>query len=126
MAFVGFDKKSHDTPLAEINMVPLIDVMLVLLVVFIIAAPLLTHTVKIDLPKVSAATHQLSADTIHLAIDAEGHTFWNDTSVSFEENKERLAASAKKTRCQSCICMWTSRRVTKTWPAYWSKPLRRG
>ena len=50
MAFGGFNREAS-RPMAEINMIPLIDVMLVLLVIFIIAAPILTHAVKIDLPK---------------------------------------------------------------------------
>ncbi len=54
MAFASFDSKRGMAPVAEINMVPLIDVMLVLLVIFIVTAPLLTHAVKLDLPKVSA------------------------------------------------------------------------
>ena len=54
MAFGGFSKSGEAAPMAEINMVPLIDVMLVLLVIFIITAPLLTHAVKIDLPKASS------------------------------------------------------------------------
>ena len=55
MAFGGFAKGGEAAPMAEINMVPLIDVMLVLLVIFIITAPLLTHAVKVDLPKASSA-----------------------------------------------------------------------
>ena len=51
MAFGGFQKEHGSAPLAEINMIPLIDVMLVLLVIFIITAPLLTHAVKLDLPR---------------------------------------------------------------------------
>ena len=54
MAFGSFDRKSASQPMAEINMVPLIDVMLVLLVIFIVTAPLLTHAVKLDLPKATS------------------------------------------------------------------------
>ena len=54
MAFASFDRQRSAAPLAEINMVPLIDVMLVLLVIFIVTAPLLTHAVKLDLPQVSS------------------------------------------------------------------------
>ena len=61
MAFASFDSKSASAPMAEINMVPLIDVMLVLLVIFIITAPLLTHAVKLELPKASAQANDLQA-----------------------------------------------------------------
>lgn len=51
MAFGGFQNKNTRTPMAEMNMVPLIDVMLVLLVIFIVTAPLLSHSVKLELPQ---------------------------------------------------------------------------
>ena len=54
VAFGGFEQGRRSAPMAEINMIPLIDVMLVLLVIFIITAPLLTHAVKIDLPKATS------------------------------------------------------------------------
>ena len=60
MAFGSFDRKSSSQPMAEINMVPLIDVALVLLVIFIVTAPLLTHAVKLDLPKASSTADTLS------------------------------------------------------------------
>ena len=61
MAFGSFDRKSSSQPMAEINMVPLIDVVLVLLVIFIVTAPLLTNVVKLDLPK---ATVQRSLNAL--------------------------------------------------------------
>ncbi len=54
MAFGSFDRKNASQPMAEINMVPLIDVVLVLLVIFIVTAPLLTNAVKLDLPKATS------------------------------------------------------------------------
>ncbi|MBX9811612.1 MAG: biopolymer transporter ExbD [Burkholderiales bacterium] len=77
MAFGGFSKSTDPAPMAEINMIPLIDVMLVLLVIFIITAPLLTHSVKIDLPRASSNPNQTRPDHISLAIDAGGQVFWN-------------------------------------------------
>jgi biopolymer transport protein ExbD len=70
MAFGGFRQSSDSTPMAEINMIPLIDVMLVLLVIFIITAPLLTHSVKIDLPRASSNPNLTKPDNIQLAVNA--------------------------------------------------------
>ena len=72
MAFGSFSKSAEPAPMAEINMIPLIDVMLVLLVIFIVTAPLLTHAVKLDLPKLSAQANALKPAKIDFAIDANG------------------------------------------------------
>ena len=96
MAFASFDNKRGGGPMAEINMVPLIDVMLVLLVIFIVTAPLLTHAVKLDLPKVSSAANELQPDKIELAIDAAGQRFWNGEPVSREDAAQRFAAEGTK------------------------------
>jgi biopolymer transport protein ExbD len=77
MAFGGFDKHSDSKPMAEINMIPLIDVMLVLLVIFIITAPLLTHAVKIELPKASSQPNITQPDNGQLGINAQGIVYWN-------------------------------------------------
>ena len=58
MAFGGFNDSKHAAPMAEINVTPMVDVMLVLLVIFIIAAPLFTHAIKLDLPNAKAAPAQ--------------------------------------------------------------------
>jgi biopolymer transport protein ExbD len=96
MAFASFDNKASGAPMAEINMVPLIDVMLVLLVIFIVTAPLLTHAVKLDLPKVSSQPNQLKPDKIEFAIDAAGERFWNGAPVSRSEAAQRFAAEGGK------------------------------
>ena len=74
MAFASpFDSSRRAAgPMTDINMVPLIDVLLVLLVIFIVSAPLLTHAVKLDLPKASSQVNELKPDKIEFAIDAEG------------------------------------------------------
>ena len=69
MAFGSFEARRSSAPMAEINMIPLIDVMLVLLVIFIITAPLLTHAVKIDLPKAASHANLTKPDHIALSID---------------------------------------------------------
>jgi biopolymer transport protein ExbD len=83
MAFASFadDDDSASGDLAEINMIPLIDVMLVLLVIFIVTAPLLTHAVKVDLPKASSTANLTKPENIQVAIDASGQVFWNGQPV---------------------------------------------
>ena len=81
MAFGSFNSGSNSAPMAEINVIPLVDIMLVLLVIFIITAPLLTHAVKIDLPKAESSANILKVDNVQLAIDAAGTVFWNGEVV---------------------------------------------
>ena len=95
MAFGGFTKSGDASPLAEINMVPLIDVMLVLLVIFIITAPLLTHAVKVDLPKASSAPNVTKPENIQLAVRAGGEMFWNGERVEASQLAPRMTAAAK-------------------------------
>ncbi len=94
MAFGSFEDEAGDRPIAQINMIPLIDVMLVLLVIFIITAPLLTHSVKIDLPKASSHPNITRIDNVQLAIDGANTIFWNGEAVDRAELGRRLAASA--------------------------------
>jgi biopolymer transport protein ExbD len=86
----------HTQPMAEINTTPMVDVMLVLLVIFIITAPLLTHSIKIDLPQAGSQTNPEKPDAITLSINAEGQLFWNDTPFSETELASRLATAAQK------------------------------
>jgi len=95
MAFGGLDKKSNGAPMSDINMTPLIDVMLVLLVIFIITAPLFTHAIRLDLPKVASQPARETPQTITLSIDDAGKLFWNDTPVSFEQMRARFADAGK-------------------------------
>ena len=94
MAFGGFNQGSERQPTSDINMVPLIDVMLVLLIVFMITAPLLTHSVKIDLPKAASQPNEEKPETIALAMDGEGQLFWNNAPLAAEVLKEKLAGAA--------------------------------
>ncbi|ANN67687.1 ExbD/TolR family protein [Bordetella bronchialis] len=95
MAFGGFDNKgSGGHAMSEINMVPLIDVMLVLLVIFIITAPLLAHSIRINMPQVSAEPVKEEPKTIDLAIDANGQLFWDEKPVLEAELAGRFAAAA--------------------------------
>lgn len=95
MAFGGFSQGGERGPSSDINMVPLIDVMLVLLIVFMITAPLLTHSVKIDLPEASSSPTNEKPETVTLAIDAGGQLFWNNDPISETGLETRLEAAAK-------------------------------
>jgi biopolymer transport protein ExbD len=95
MAFGGFTQGQGQQPVAEINMIPLIDVMLVLLVIFIVTAPLLTHAVKIDLPKASSQVNVVKRENIHLSIDAAGTVYWNGEAVTAEAWRARMTESAR-------------------------------
>lgn len=98
MSSGGFGGNNHHTqPMAEINTTPMVDVMLVLLVIFIITAPLLTHSVKIDLPQAASQSNQEKPDTITLSINAEGKLFWNDAPLADTGLAARLATEAQKT-----------------------------
>jgi len=94
MAFGSLTDNEADGDLAEINMIPLIDVMLVLLVIFIVTAPLLTHAVKVDLPKASSAPNLTKPENVQLAIDAASQVFWNGQAVSPDVLGELLKAAA--------------------------------
>ena len=97
MAFASFDSKSASAPMAEINMVPLIDVMLVLLVIFIVTAPLLTHAVKLDLPQARARRPTSSSPTRSSSRSTPpACCYWNGESVTREEAAQRFAAASRK------------------------------
>lgn len=95
MAFGSFDNKSSSNTMSEINMVPLIDVMLVLLVIFIITAPLLSHSININMPQASAEPLQEDPITIDLAIDDQGRLFWNERPVDMQELAARFSIEAR-------------------------------
>jgi len=71
-----------DEPMMDINMTPLIDVMLVLLIMFIITIPVMTHAVKLDMPRASNAPSLAQPVVIQLEIDFDGTVLWNGTPVS--------------------------------------------
>jgi biopolymer transport protein TolR len=95
MAFGRLERTPRPAPMSDINMTPLIDVMLVLLVIFIITAPLMTSSLKLDLPKTDAATPTTAPSFIALAIDAEGKLFFGDEALAAEALTQRLALAAK-------------------------------
>jgi biopolymer transport protein ExbD len=96
MAIGSFNGRSHQAPMAEMNVVPLVDVMLVLLVIFIVTAPLLTHSVKIDLPKASSSANHTRPEHIEFGIREGGELFWNGEKLAPVDLAPRFAAAAKQ------------------------------
>jgi biopolymer transport protein ExbD len=83
-----------DQMLSEINMIPFIDVMLVLLIIFIITVPVIKHAVNIDLPRASNQKVVDKPENIRLSVDADGVYFWNEARVDDAAFEQRLAAAA--------------------------------
>ncbi len=97
MSFGGFERgRAPAQPMAEINVTPLVDVMLVLLVIFIIAAPLLARALRLDLPRADAPPAAVQPQTIQLTLDATGSLHWNQQPIRAEDLPSRLAAAANE------------------------------
>jgi biopolymer transport protein ExbD len=97
MSFGGFERsQSPSQPMAEINVTPLVDVMLVLLVIFIITAPLLTYALKVDLPEVNSAPAGPSAEPIRLSIDSAGTIYLNAQPIEVGALRARLTEFAAR------------------------------
>jgi biopolymer transport protein ExbD len=94
MAFGTQD--DSDEVMNEINMTPLVDVMLVLLIIFIITIPVMKHSVNIELPRASNQPQDAKPQTIRLTVDAEGKYFWNDAPVDEAKLDALLQAEAQK------------------------------
>jgi biopolymer transport protein ExbD len=94
MSFGGFDEGGKTAPMAEINTTPLVDVMLVLLVIFIITAPLFQQAVPIDLPRVDSTKIDDKPKTIQLALDAAGALHLDGAPASRERVEAHFAAAA--------------------------------
>ena len=80
----------------EINMTPLVDVMLVLLIIFIITVPVMKHAVNIDLPRASGQQQDVKPQTIRLGVDAQGTYYWNERRVADKDVEQLLRAEAGK------------------------------
>jgi len=94
MAFGTQDEP--DEVMNEINMTPLVDVMLVLLIIFIITVPVMKHAVNIDLPRATSEPEQTKPQNIVFTVAADGSYFWNDQKIEDAELVGRLAAEAAK------------------------------
>jgi biopolymer transport protein ExbD len=92
MAFGTQDET--DEVMNEINMTPLVDVMLVLLIIFIITVPVMKHSVNIDLPRATSTPQDSKPETIRLSVDAQGQYFWNEQPVAEADLQPRLQEAA--------------------------------
>jgi biopolymer transport protein ExbD len=94
MAFGTQDEP--DEVMNEINMTPLVDVMLVLLIIFIITVPVMKHAVNIDLPRATSEPEQTKPQNILFTVAADGTYYWNDQKIDDSELKGRLATEAAR------------------------------
>ena len=94
MAFGTQDEP--DEVMNEINMTPLVDVMLVLLIIFIITIPVMKHAVNIDLPRATNQVQETKPETIRLGVDAKGDYWWNENQVPEADLVPLLQAEAAK------------------------------
>lgn len=95
MAFGSFESGSTARPMADINTTPLVDVMLVLLIIFLVTAPMMTQSIKVDLPQAEGAAITEQPKVVQLALDAEGHVFWDSEPIADDATlTQRLSAAA--------------------------------
>jgi biopolymer transport protein ExbD len=86
-----------DEVMNEINVTPMVDVMLVLLIIFIITVPVMKNAVKVDLPRASSQPLDAKPQTVRLSVDAQGDYFWNETRIDDKGLFTLLRAAALKT-----------------------------
>ncbi|MGM0553940.1 MAG: ExbD/TolR family protein [Pseudomonadota bacterium] len=91
MAFGRMGDSSE--PMSEMNVIPLVDVMLVLLVIFIITAPVISHSVDLELPQATSEPVDELPDSVTLSLDGSGDLYWNNEPVSLERLPVRLRAA---------------------------------
>ncbi|MEC3769096.1 MULTISPECIES: ExbD/TolR family protein [Cupriavidus] len=95
MAF-GTLEGDDDEVMSEINMTPLVDVMLVLLIIFIITIPVINHAVKIDLPRATNSPNDPKPQNINVSIDASGKVFWNQVEVDQATLESNISLAAQQ------------------------------
>jgi len=96
MAFGRLERSTGPQPMSDINMTPLIDVMLVLLVIFMITAPLMTSSLKLDLPKTDAAQPTDTPQFVSVAIDPQGKLYFGEEALDAPAFAARIADAARK------------------------------
>jgi biopolymer transport protein TolR len=96
MAFGRLESRKPDAPMSEINITPMVDVMLVLLVIFILTAPLMTSAIRLDLPQSEGGETGSSPQAVSLVVDAQGALFLNDKPITPDVLRQRLTEAAKR------------------------------
>ena len=92
----GFTADDTDEVMSEINMVPFIDVMLVLLIIFIITVPVMKHAVNIDLPRATNQPEDTKPQTIRLSVASDGSYYWNENKIDDESMLARMKEEGAK------------------------------
>lgn len=80
----------------EINTTPLVDVMLVLLIIFMITIPVMSHNIRVDLPRAVSQPNQTKPENINLSIDAAGNLFWNTEAIDASQLETRITVAAQR------------------------------
>lgn len=94
---MGFQwNEDDDAAMSEINMTPLVDVMLVLLIIFIITVPVMKHAVPVELPRASSQAPDPAVQSVRLTVDAQGDFYFNEARVSDEELDRLLREQAAR------------------------------
>ena len=124
MAFGNLDSNSNssgdgDDVMNEINMTPMVDIMLVLLIIFIITVPVLKHSVKVDLPQATNTPQTVKPQTVTLSVNADCAYFLHQTRVSDTALAGQPKQAAAQTRNPICTFAATRRCVTRAWPRPW-------
>ena len=96
MAFGRLERSIGSPPMSDINMTPLIDVMLVLLVIFMITAPLMSSSLKLDLPRAEGATPSEAPQVVAIGVDAGGRLYWGDQPVDDDAMRARVREAARQ------------------------------
>ncbi|AWW44709.1 biopolymer transporter ExbD [Polynucleobacter paneuropaeus] len=94
MSFNVQNDQNEDSIMSEINMTPMVDVMLVLLIIFIITLPVIQQAVKVDLPKANSVRNEVKPESVQVSIDAKGQIYWNSTPVTlkaYNENADKAS-----------------------------------
>jgi len=96
MSFHIQDDSTQDRIMAEINMTPMVDVMLVLLIIFMITLPVIQQAVKVELPKANSVRNEVKPESVQLSIDAKGQIYWNSTAIDLATFDKDAEEAAKK------------------------------
>ena len=96
MAFGRLASSKVDAPMSEINVTPMVDVMLVLLVIFILTAPLMTSAIRLDLPQAEGGEAGASPQAVFLVVDAQGTVYLNDKPITSEALRQHLTEAAQR------------------------------